>query len=115
MKTAIIIMGAIVLILFVLLVTYGMSEPRLTDEEAEQLRKQLNAMQDRDIELDGELNPGARYAIYENHMLVFSTKDFKKAQNAFETLCLQNHTEITMYEWGKVIGWRGVVSNNDKK
>lgn len=48
MKTAIIIMGAIVLILFVLLVTYGMSEPRLTDEEAEQMRKQLNEWQDRD-------------------------------------------------------------------
>ena len=48
MKTAIIIMGAVVLILFVLLIVYGMNEPRLTDEEAEKLRKSLSDWQDRD-------------------------------------------------------------------
>ena len=48
MKTAIIIMGAVVLILFVLLIVYGMNEPRLTDEEAEELSKSINALRDRD-------------------------------------------------------------------
>lgn len=48
MKTAIIIMGAVVLTLFVLLIVYGMNEPRLTDEEAEELRKSLSDWQDRD-------------------------------------------------------------------
>ena len=48
MKTAIIIMGAVVLILFVLLIVYGMNEPRLTDEEAKELSKSLSEWQDRD-------------------------------------------------------------------
>lgn len=48
LKLAIYVLLVVVIILFILLVGYGMSKKPMTDEEAEKYRQQLNDWQDRD-------------------------------------------------------------------
>ena len=53
-------------------------------------------------------NPGEKYVIYMDGILKYSTNSFDKCKEVFEDLCEHTDCNLMMYEWGKVIGSRGV-------
>ena len=58
--------------------------------------------------LTSKPRPADKYAIYADGLLVFSGNDFNKCKDAFESMSEHSDADLTMYEYGKVIGSRGV-------
>lgn len=83
------------------------------DGEDDTARKQLCDRQDKDIDLDGE--PHAKYTIYENGKIAFSTHNFKLAKDAFEAMCMYQDTDIEWYADGHLIGSRAIRKDINNK
>lgn len=71
------------------------------DGDADEARRQLCDLQDKDIDLDGE--PHARYTIYENGKIAFSTHNAKLANDAYEAMCQYGDSEVELHEGDKIL------------
>ena len=85
--------------------TKNICETAITAIESERARADIAV-------ITSKPNPGDKYAIYADGKLKYSTNDFDKCKAAFEDLCANTDANLMMYEYGNVIGSRGVRKPN---
>ena len=91
--------GFILIAIFCLIIMWA---ENLKDEgEDDAARTQLCDLQDKDIDLDGE--PHARYTIYEDGKIAFSTHNAKLAKDAYEAICQYGDSEVELHEGDKIL------------
>lgn len=98
-NTLVSLCGFVLIGIFCLIVIWA--ESIKEDGEDDTARKQLCDRQDKDIDLDGE--PHAKYTIYENGEIAFSTHNFKLAKDAFEAMCQYGDSEVELHEGDKIL------------
>lgn len=81
--------------------TKEICDTALTAYDSEQARADIAA-------ITAKPNQFEKYAVYADGRMIVNTSDFEKCRAAFEALCQTSDADLTMYEYGKVIGSRAV-------